>query len=56
MNHPLKTIGDVVVIPTAIFNWFIALNLPDLVALAALVYTVLRIFELLYGWFKGRHK
>lgn len=50
----LKAAGDSVAIPTAILAWMKAITIPDLAALAALVYTVLRIAELMYGWFKKR--
>jgi hypothetical protein len=53
----LKALGDTVAIPTAVLAWLKAITIPELAAFAALVYTVLRIGELLYGWFKKRkHK
>lgn len=52
-----KAAGDGVAIPTSILVWFKAITIPDLAAFAALVYTVLRIGELVYGWWlKKRRK
>lgn len=50
----LKAVGDSVAIPTAVLAWLKAITIPDLAALAALVYTVLRIAEVVYGWLKRR--
>ena len=51
-QEQLKVIGDSVAIPTAILAWIKAITIPEAAALAAFIYTVLRIAELVYGWFK----
>lgn len=51
-QEQLKAVGDSVAIPTAVLAWFKAITIPDLAALAALVYTAMRIAELFYGWYK----
>lgn len=59
MNLPqeqLKQIGDSVAIPTAVLAWLQAITIPDAAALAALVYTLLRIGELVHSWFKKRKR
>lgn len=56
-QEQLKVIGDSVAIPTAILAWIKAITIPEAAALAAFVYTTLRIGELIYSWFKkGRRK
>jgi hypothetical protein len=52
----VKGAADTVAVPTAILAWVKAISIPDLAALAALVYTLLRIAEVLYGWFKKRKR
>lgn len=52
LQEQLKTIGDSVAIPTAVLAWLHAISIPDAAALAACIYTVLRIAELLYGWLR----
>jgi hypothetical protein len=47
-----KAAADTVVIPTSILAWFKAITIPEAAAVAALVYTLLRIAELLVGWFR----
>lgn len=49
-----KAAGDGIAIPTAFLVWAKAITIPDLAAAAALVYTLLRIAELLHGWLKKR--
>ena len=48
----LKAVGDSVAIPTAVLAWLKAISIPDLAALAALIYTALRITEVLHSWYK----
>ena len=55
-QEQLKAIGDSVAIPTAILAWIKAITIPEAAALAAFVYTTLRIGELLYSWFKKRKR
>jgi hypothetical protein len=52
VSAQLKAIGDSVAIPTAFLAWLKAITIPEAAALAAFVYTALRIGELLYGWYK----
>lgn len=55
-QEQLKAVGDSVAIPTAVLAWINAITIPDAAALAALVYTLLRIGELLYSWLKKRKR
>jgi hypothetical protein len=55
-QEQLKAIGDSVAIPTAVLAWIKAITIPDAAALAALLYTLLRIGELLHGWLKKRKR
>lgn len=52
----VKALGDSVAIPTAFLVWLKAISIPDAAAFAALVYTILRIAELIYGWVKRKRK
>lgn len=49
-----KAGADVVVVPPMVVAWFDWVTLPHLATLAGLIYTLLRIAELLYGWWKKR--
>jgi hypothetical protein len=55
-QEQLKTIGDSVAVPTAVLAWLKAITIPEAAALAAFVYTTLRIGELIYSWFKKRKR
>jgi hypothetical protein len=55
-QEQLKAAADTVAVPTAVLAWLKAIPIPDLAAFAALVYTVLRIAELVHSWFKKRRK
>lgn len=48
----VKAAADGVAIPTVFLAWLKAITIPDAAALAALVYTLLRIGELCYLWWK----
>lgn len=52
MSSPeqLKAVGDSVAIPTALLAWMKAITIPDLAALAALVYTLCRLTEWVVSW------
>jgi hypothetical protein len=56
--HPrlneVKTKLDLAAVGTAGFAFFKAIPWPELAACAAFFYTVLRIVEFLWAWFKGR--
>lgn len=51
-QEQLKTIGDSVAIPTAFLAWLKAITIPEIAALLAGVYTLMRICELTYSWIK----
>ena len=55
-HEQVKAAVDAVAIPTAFLAWLKAISIPDAAALAALVYTVLRIGELVYSWSKKRSR
>lgn len=55
-QEQLKAIGDSVAVPTAVLAWLKAITIPEAAALAAFVYTTLRIGELVYNWFKKWRK
>lgn len=57
LSDAIKTKTDVAAVSTAFAAWFKAIPWPELAACAALIYTSLRIAEMVYGWFrKRRHK
>jgi hypothetical protein len=49
----LKGATDVVVVPPLVASWFDWITIPNLAALAGLVYTVLRIYD---WWCERREK
>jgi hypothetical protein len=55
-QEQLKAVGDTVAVPTAVLAWLKAIPFPELAALAAFVYTALRIAELLHTWFNKRKR
>ena len=50
----LKAAVDSVAIPTAFLAWFKAISIPDVAALAALIYTLCRIIEWSVSWLYPR--
>lgn len=57
MSTPhLKALGDSVAIPTAFLAWLKAIPFSEVAAALAGLYTLLRIGELVYGWFKKRRR
>jgi hypothetical protein len=53
-SNEVKTKLDFAAVGTAGFAFFKAIPWPELAACAAFLYTVLRIVEFLWAWFKGR--
>lgn len=53
-QEQVKAVADTVAVPTAVLAWLKAITIPDAAALAALIYTLLRIGELVHSWFKKR--
>jgi uncharacterized membrane protein len=51
---PLKATTDATVVGSAFLGWMKVIPWPEFAAAAALIYTVLRIAELIVGWFRKR--
>lgn len=54
VSEPAKTKADVVTLSGALLGYFKAIPWPELAAAAAFLYTVIRILELLIGWYRKR--
>jgi hypothetical protein len=52
----MKLVVDAVTMPTAVLGFVGAIPWSTVAAILASLYTLLRIVELVYGWFKARGK
>lgn len=55
LSDEMKAKGDVISITGAAFAYFKAIPWPELAAAAALMYTLLRIVEMVAGWLRKKN-
>jgi hypothetical protein len=54
-SSSVKATGDVCAVSTATLAFFKAIPWPEIAACLAAIYTAIRIAELCWSWYRGRH-